>query len=154
LLQEAGEGLRLRFQKDRYGPYADNLRHLLHRFEGHFSLGFGDGRNSPTTEIELLPPAVKEAEDFLVQNAKASAASLERLERVASLIRGFESPYGLELLATVHWARTHEKHGGLEDVAKSVREWSRRKSKLLKREHIELAYRRLEQFNWLGNNGN
>lgn len=55
-LQESGESLRLRFQKDRYGPYADNLRHLLHRFEGHFSLGFGDGRNSPKPRSSFWPP--------------------------------------------------------------------------------------------------
>jgi O-acetyl-ADP-ribose deacetylase (regulator of RNase III) len=154
-LQEAGEGLRLRFQKDRYGPYADNLRHLLHRFEGHFSLGFGDGRNAPTTEIELLAPAVKEAEEFLQQHAQDSFESLKRLERVAKLIRGFESPYGLELLATVHWAHTHEqKARSFEEVEDFVRSWSQRKAKILKREHLELAYRRLEQFNWLSSNGN
>jgi O-acetyl-ADP-ribose deacetylase (regulator of RNase III) len=149
-LQEAGESLRLRFQKDRYGPYADNLRHLLHRFEGHFSLGFGDGKNSPTTEIELLAPAVNEAEEFLQQNAEASAESLRRLERVTKLIRGFESPYGLELLATVHWAYMHEgKKDGLKEVEDFVHRWGARKSKLLKDEHLELAYRRLEQFDWL-----
>lgn len=154
-LQEAGESLRLRFQKDRYGPYADNLRHLLHRFEGHFSLGFGDGKNSPNTEIELLGPAIKEAEAFLQDNAEASAESLKRLDRVAKLIRGFESPYGLELLATVHWAYTHEKKSGsIREVENFVREWSPRKSKLLRSEHLELAYRRLEQFSWLASNGN
>ncbi|HYI96995.1 MAG TPA: macro domain-containing protein [Bryobacteraceae bacterium] len=157
-LQEAGESLRLRFQKDRYGPYADNLRHLLHRFEGHFSLGFGDGKNSPVTEIELLAPAVKEAEEFLQEHAHASRDSIERLARVAGLIKGFESPYGLELLATVHWARVHEKKvGTFEELHDFVQSWSPRKSKLLKREHLELAYRRLEHFNWLSpeeTNGN
>ena len=153
-LQEAGESLRLRFQKDRYGPYADNLRHLLHRFEGHFSLGFGDGKNSPNTEIELLAPAIKEAEEFLQKNKETSAESLKRLERVAKLIRGFESPYGLELLATVHWAYAHEKmSGGLKEIEDFVHAWSARKNKLLKSQHVELAYRRLEQFNWLTTNG-
>jgi O-acetyl-ADP-ribose deacetylase (regulator of RNase III) len=154
-LQEAGESLRLRFQKDRYGPYADNLRHLLHRFEGHFSLGFGDGKNSPTTEIQLLAPAVEEAEEFLAHHARESADSLRRLERVAELIKGFESPYGLELLASVHWAHAHEeKAKSFEQVEQLVRSWSPRKSKLLRREHLELAYRRLEQFNWLSSRNN
>ncbi len=148
-LQEAGESLRLRFQKDRYGPYADNLRHLLHRFEGHFSLGFGDGRNSPETEIELLAPAVSEAEKFLRQHSDQSEESLERLKRVASLIRGFESPYGLELLATVHWAHVHENKSDFKEIEDLVWSWSPRKRKLLKSEHLELAYRRLEQFQWL-----
>src|SRR5271170_3582595 len=119
-LQEAGEDLRLRFEKSTYGPYADNLRHLLHRFEGHFTLGFGDGRNKPDTQIELLPQSAEEADEFLNRNAEQSRESLQRLKRVAELIEGFESPYGMELLATVHWAAHHErgKNGGLSAVKK------------------------------------
>ena len=44
-LQVAGEPLQLRFTQGHYGPYADNLRHVLNQFEGHFLEGFGDGRN-------------------------------------------------------------------------------------------------------------
>ena len=102
-LQESGEPLRLRFEKGAYGPYADNLRHLLHSFEGHFTMGFGDGRNKPDTQIELLPNSTEEATAYLKDHADQSLVSLGRLKRVAELIEGFESPYGMELLATVHW---------------------------------------------------
>ena len=47
--QEAGESLNLRYSEDRYGPYADNLRHVMNLFEGHFTSGLGDGRNRPDT---------------------------------------------------------------------------------------------------------
>ncbi|MCC5669167.1 hypothetical protein LC653_36310 [Nostoc sp. CHAB 5784] len=30
----------------------------------------------------------------------------KRLERVSNLIIGFETPYGMELLVTVHWVGT------------------------------------------------
>lgn len=148
-LQEAGEPLRLRFTKETYGPYADNLRHLLHRFEGHFTLGFADGRNSPDTEITLQPGAVKEAEDFLSAHVETSRPSLQRLERVAQLVEGFESPYGMELLATVHWVATHDGAETLEAVVAGVHQWNARKKKLMTREHIELAYERLESFSWV-----
>jgi O-acetyl-ADP-ribose deacetylase (regulator of RNase III) len=150
-LQEAGEDLRLRFEKSTYGPYADNLRHLLHRFEGHFTLGFGDGRNKPDTQIELLPQSAEEADEFLNRNAEQSRESLQRLKRVAELIEGFESPYGMELLATVHWAAHHEggKTGGLSAVEKIVHAWNPRKQKLMKPEHLELAWKRLEEKGWL-----
>ncbi|MBD3267981.1 Appr-1-p processing protein, partial [bacterium] len=42
-LQEAGEPLQLDFQKGPYGPYAENLRHVLKSVEGHFILGYADG---------------------------------------------------------------------------------------------------------------
>ena len=148
-LQEAGEPLRLRFEKQTYGPYADNLRHLLHRFEGHFTLGFADGRNKPDTQIDLLPGAIEEADAFLTASADQSAESLRRLRRVDALIEGFESPYGMELLSTVHWVCTKE---GAEDLAAAetaVRSWNVRKSKLMQPKHISLAWRRLTEGGWL-----
>lgn len=148
-LQEAGEPLRLRFAKDTYGPYADNLRHLLHRFEGHFTLGFADGRSKPDTEIVLQPGAVQEAEKFLAEHADTSQPSLQRLDRVAHLVEGFESPYGMELLATVHWIATHDGAETIDDVVAGVHHWNARKKKLMTREHIELAYERLEAHGWI-----
>jgi O-acetyl-ADP-ribose deacetylase (regulator of RNase III) len=150
-LQEAGEPLRLRFAKDTYGPYADNLRHLLHLFEGHFTLGFGDGRNKPDTRIELLPGSAEEAEEFLNQNREQSRQSMDRLHRVTELIEGFESPYGMELLATVHWAARHEKAGagGLSAVENAVHSWSPRKKKLMAPEHVALSFKRLQTQGWL-----
>jgi hypothetical protein len=150
-LQEAGEPLRLRFEKQTYGPYADNLRHLLHRFEGHFTLGFADGRNKPDTQIELLPGTMAEADQFLAANAEQSSESLGRMGRVAELIQGYESPYGMELLATVHWAATHESaaKGGLDATKRVVSEWNPRKRKLMKPEHIELAWQQLTARGWL-----
>jgi O-acetyl-ADP-ribose deacetylase (regulator of RNase III) len=150
-LQEAGEPLRLRFAKDIYGPYADNLRHLLHRFEGHFTLGFADGRNKPDTQIELLPGTMSEADQFLASHADQSRESLRRLDRVTDLIQGFESPYGMELLSTVHWAAAHENAaaGGLAAIRQAVADWNPRKRKLMKPEHIELAWKQLMARGWV-----
>jgi O-acetyl-ADP-ribose deacetylase (regulator of RNase III) len=148
-LQESGEELRLRFQKDTYGPYADNLRHLLHRFEGHFTLGFADGRNKPDTEITLQPGAVEEAQAFLDENAALHAPSLGRLQRVARLVEGFESPYGMELLATVHWVAAHEGARDLNSAVTAVHGWNSRKRKLMTREHITLAFERLKKEAWI-----
>jgi hypothetical protein len=150
-LQEAGEPLRLRFAKGDYGPYADNLRHLLHRFEGHFSLGFGDGRNKPDTQIELLPPAVAEADEFLRGHGGKNSDRLIRLSRVEDLITGFESPYGMELLATVHWAAKYENglDSGLPKVNRVIREWNSRKRKLMNLDHVELAWKRLKEKGWI-----
>ena len=148
-LQEAGEPLRLRFAKGPYGPYADNLRHLLHRFEGHFTLGFADGRNKPATEIALQPGAVEEAQRFLEANSDSSAPSLGRLNRVASLVEGFESPYGMELLATVHWVARQEEAKDVTSAAAAVHRWNPRKRKLMAQEHINLAYQRLAERGWI-----
>jgi hypothetical protein len=61
--------------------------------------GHCDNRK-PQAAIELLPGAVEEAAAFLADKSE----SLARLDRVAELIEGFETPYGTELPATVHRA--------------------------------------------------
>ena len=67
-VQVAGEPLRLDYQAHHYGPYADNLRHVLHHIEGHYVRGFGDGQNKPETPLELIEGAASEAEAFLASN--------------------------------------------------------------------------------------
>ncbi len=149
-LQEAGEPLRLRFQKDTYGPYADNLRHVMHLFEGHFVRGFADGRNKPDTAITLLPDALEEAEDVIARNPDSHTDSSGRLKRVKDLIEGFESPYGMELLATVHWSAVHDKTAVDEESAvASVHGWNDRKRRMMKPEHIKVAWRRLKSQDWV-----
>jgi O-acetyl-ADP-ribose deacetylase (regulator of RNase III) len=146
-LQEAGQPLKLKYQQGHYGPYADNLRHVLSHIEGHFISGYGDGRNNPELPITLRPEAAKEAHAYL----ESDSASQERLKRVARLIEGFETPFGMELLATVHWVATHT-HGAdehLDLLVRGVHEWSSRKAKLMTREHIHSARERLCLEHWL-----
>jgi O-acetyl-ADP-ribose deacetylase (regulator of RNase III) len=66
-LQTAGEELNLRYAKDRYGPYADNLRHVLQAVEGHFLVGYGDASQSvhAAEPVEVLPGAAEEARSIL-----------------------------------------------------------------------------------------
>ena len=65
-MQEAGESsLRLRYVKAPYGPYAENLRHLLISVEGHLTSGYTDGIDDPEKQLELVPGAVADANQFL-----------------------------------------------------------------------------------------
>ena len=145
-LQEAGERLRLRFVDGPYGPYADNLNKVLERFEGHFTRGYV-GSRTPDTEIDLLPGIVEEAEAFLADQREA----LQRLERVSQLIDGFEMPYGMELLATVHWVATRggEPAVDIEAAIERVQAWSSRKKRLFKPEHVRVAWDRLHAEGWV-----
>lgn len=145
-LQESGEPLRLRFEAGIYGPYAANLNKVLELLEGHYIRGYGDSQK-PDTEIELLPGAVEEADTFLISHAD----SVTRLARVADLIEGFETPYGMELLSTVHWVCTHgdSKATDAETAIRSVQSWNDRKRDMFRCEHIRLAYQRLTDQAWI-----
>lgn len=145
-LQEAGEPLKLRYEAGHYGPYADNLNKVLERIEGHFIRGYGDSQR-PDAEIQLLDGAVQLAEAFL----KDHPTSRERLERVAALIEGFETPYGMELLSSVHWVARHATPPakGADSAIQLVHGWNKRKRKMLKTSHIKKAWDRLNEESWL-----
>jgi len=144
-LQAAGEPLRLNFGGHHYGPYADNLRHVLKLLEGHYVTGFRDG-SSPVQDAEplsLLPGAEAEAHPVLVEHPETTA----RTERVMRLVEGFESSYALELLlATVHWVLDHAAEGREpDDVVAVVRSWSQRKGRMFTPEHIKVATEALQE---------
>jgi hypothetical protein len=78
----------------------------------------GRRRDAPHKPLELVPGAVEDARVALA----AHPESLKRFERVAELVDGFESPFGLELLATVHWV-AREGVISEEDVIAKTYEW-------------------------------
>ncbi len=144
-LQEAGEPLKLDYQAGRFGPYADNLRKALRNMEGHYTRGLGDGKNSPETPLDLLPGAVDAAEQFLATNTDAAA----RLDKVKTLIEGFETPFGMELLGTVHWVMHRSAAADdLADVIAKVHAWSDEKRSKMKDGHIQAAWTRLREHGW------
>lgn len=143
-MQEAGQPLRLTCSKGNFGPYAENLRFVLTKIDGYYTSGYGDGTDRPDKRIDLVPGADKEAEEFLAGNDDA----LRRFEKVANLVDGFESPFGMELLATVHWVLTREGAGSLDSVVNKTWAWNARKSKF-SREDISLAYKVLIERGWL-----
>ena len=141
-LQEAGEPLKLKYVAHIYGPYAENLNKVLQAIEGHFTRGYGDSPK-PDRDIELLPGAVEAAEAVLDR----SSESWKRLEQVATLIEGFETPYGMELLASVHWVgvRGETPARNASEAVTQVHAWNDRKSKMFLPQHIAVAWNRLEQ---------
>lgn len=141
--QEAGEPLRLKYVKASYGPYAENLRHVLGAIEGYMISGYGDGGDAPEKPLELVPGAVADARAFL----QGHPETLERFERVSKLVEGFESSFGMELLATVHWVMTRE---GARDsgVVKAIHSWNLRKQSFTDQQ-ILLAAKRLDDEGWI-----
>ncbi|MER9868765.1 macro domain-containing protein [Mesorhizobium sp. M0136] len=143
-MQEAGEPLNLRYVKGPYGPYAENLRHVLRSVEGHLVSGYADGGDAPDKQLELVPGATKDAEAFLA----SSQDTVSRFERVGKLVEGFETPFGLELLTTVHWVATHEQAKDAEEAVAKVYSWSDRKRRFSPRQ-VGIAFHTLNSKGWL-----
>ena len=148
-LQVAGEQLGLRYERNFYGPYADNLRAVLREIEGHYLEGFGDGsqRVEVSEPFRLLPGAREAA----WQTLRDQTATLERIDRVMQLTSGFESANSLELLATVHWVAVHPMAKGRSDdaIASEVPRWSNRKARLFTSGQIHKALDVMRDRGWI-----
>jgi hypothetical protein len=78
----------------------------LSTVEGHFITGYGDG-SSRVLEAEAMMP-LPGAEDEATSVLADHAETRDRVECVMRAIDGFESKYGMELLASVHWVSSHD----------------------------------------------
>ncbi len=143
-MQEAGEGLKLKYRKHHYGPYADNLRHVLNVVEGHLLSGYADGGDDPDKQLSLVPGAYEDARQFLANREETQ----NHFQRVVELVDGFETPFGLELLSTVHWVITHEGVRSREGVVSSVHLWNERKKQFSDRQ-IGVAIDALSLKKWI-----
>ena len=143
-MEVAGEPLKLDFQRGPYGPYAEKLRHVLRTVEGHLVSGYADGGDQPDKQLNLVPGGIEDARAFL----EGHPATLSRLERVSTLVEGFESSFGLELLATVHWVGSERPTATVDEVIAHTYAWNVRKRQFSERQ-IRLALHVLGEKGWL-----
>jgi O-acetyl-ADP-ribose deacetylase (regulator of RNase III) len=143
LLQTAGEPLKLDFVKANYGPYAEVLNHALQNMEGHFIQGYGD--RTTESDLRLLQGAEGSAKAFLQDDPEAAS----RADRISRLIEGFESPFDLELLTTVHWAAAREGARSPDEAKQVVAEWTPRKREVFGEREVSIAWERLRSQGWL-----
>jgi O-acetyl-ADP-ribose deacetylase (regulator of RNase III) len=141
--------LKLQFKADKYGPYSDRLRHLLNALDGtylHCDKRLSDA--GPTDTIWFDEELRKHVELYLQQD---TSRPLNRvLDLTAKRIDGFESPLGMELLATVDWLiqQEHAKPT-LSGIRSALRNWpagqaaAERKLRLFNDRLLQLALDRL-----------
>ena len=143
-MQVAGQPLKLKFAKAPCGPYAEDLRHVLHAVEGHFISGYADGGDAPDKVLELVPGAIQDATAVLNQSHTAR----RRFDRVADLVEGFESSFGLELLSTVHWVLESDTPATRGGLVTRTHAWNERKKRFSPRQ-IHLAADVLVEKGWV-----
>lgn len=138
-LHEIGALPKLQFEKSHYGPYAENLNHVLQRMEGHMIRGYGD--RTTISEIYLVDGMMEDVSLFLANDVQAK----QQLKAVQQLIDGFENPYGLELLSTVYWImkRSPLLSKNVDYVVKEVQNWNDRKKRIFSVEHIQEVWKYL-----------
>jgi len=140
--------LNLQFIAHRYGPYADRLKHLLDYLDGSYLRSVIRIPDAKPSDVIAFNDSKK---DIVAAYLKSEAARyLPALERVSRRIDGFESPLGMELLATVDWLIEREhRQAELSDIKAGLREWpggpdaGARKLRLFDDRMLQLAIDRL-----------
>lgn len=147
-LQRFGEPqLRLDFAKHIYGPYSGKVRHVLYALNGVYVRGFEQKNIRPFDEFELVREKRTEVEAYLETNL--SDAEKKRLSQVSDLIEGYQSPYAVELLASVDFILAADPTATPEQVRQSIAGWSNRKSKMFQPWQIKTAMEHLRGFEGL-----
>ena len=145
-LQRLGNDFKLMFEKNHYGPYSNKLSYVLNNLDGHYIDGMGYNMAKPFDRIKLLPECKSEIEDFMSDNF--TDFQKESLDKLINLIEGFESPLGMELLATVDFI-VDENKDFLEQedkVQEKISGWNPRKAKLMRPPYVAVTLNRLQKY--------
>lgn len=106
--REGLDAMKFEFGANKYGPYSDKMKHMLNALDGsylHCDRRLGDA--GPFEPIHFDDERKEHVSAyFSTTEAKPYRSALEATSK---LIDGFESPLGMELLATVDWLVRHEK---------------------------------------------
>lgn len=141
-LQRLGEPLRLEYTKGWYGPYATNLNKVLQVINGTY-IHYEAQNDSPITRIQTVTERLPEIKEAL---EKLSAIQKYRLQKLLEFIDGFQTPFSLELLATVDWILKENPNLTPDEIYQQIGNWTKRKAELIKPHHVNVAFNHLKSY--------
>jgi O-acetyl-ADP-ribose deacetylase (regulator of RNase III) len=115
--------LKLTFDANRYGPYSNELTHLLNALDGSFL--HGDKRIADASPLDTIRFDSEWQPKLAAYFATSEGAPfVEAVNRTDELIDGFQSPLGMEALATVDWMLQRENaEPTLSGIREALHRW-------------------------------
>jgi O-acetyl-ADP-ribose deacetylase (regulator of RNase III) len=138
-LQALGVQYNLSFRRNLFGPYSETLRRSLATFEKHDIL---TGFTSKERLSNVTAAAYAQADEFLIERKQADDAQ-HLIDKLNRLIEGYEGPYGLELLSSVHHLASAEGIRPADAVVGAMANWNENKRNRFSSSVIKTAYLRL-----------
>jgi O-acetyl-ADP-ribose deacetylase (regulator of RNase III) len=142
--------MKLNFAANKYGPYADEVRHVLYALNGAYLSGMEQQSTKPFEHVALRYEKLPEIRTYI--NRELDAEQRHRLAQVLKLITGFESALSLEVLSTVAFVLA--KHPSYDDqqVLEAVHDWAgrpdwaERKRALMPKRYVDIAFHHLQAY--------
>lgn len=139
LLQAMGVKLNLNFNKYLHGPYSEALRKAFISLEKYKMVeGFARSR-----QVTVTPAGYATAEEFLREWKHDKADDV--IGKLSRLIEGYESPYGLELLSSVHWLVSKKSVNSIKEIESELFVENPSERNVFRTPEIEQAYSRLAE---------
>jgi hypothetical protein len=114
----------------------------MYAVNGYYLKGYEQKDTKPFEPLEMMVEKAGEVKDYIQKNL--GNEEQERLREIAGFIQGFESPYGLELLATVDMLI--EENQSFDTAIISQKLWSDRKKDMFPQKHVDLAILHLSNY--------
>lgn len=145
-LQRLGEPSmnKMKFEASHYGPYANQVEHMLHSINGKYLKGLEQMNAKAFEPLELQYDKVKELSEYI--RKELTEEQKQRIKNLVTLIDGFQSALSLEVLATVDYVRKTNAGATPEEIVKTIHNWSERKRKLFQEKYIYIALSHLNNY--------
>lgn len=138
-LQVLGIDFGLQFSKQQYGPYSATLHEAFKAMEAkHYISGY----TSEDREVVVTSGTYAAADEYL--KSKDVGVS-DAIKRLSLLIEGYESPYGMELLASVHFLSVAEGITTQPDMSRALESWNDHKRASFPEPAVTAALERLKE---------
>lgn len=121
----AKNAFQLTFRPNFFGPYSGKVRHVLYYLNGSYVMGYSAKDKKPFDELSLIMEAEPEIIKFLdkAENQEYKAIA----HRTKQFLKGFYSPFGLELLSTIDFISSEKQKQNTEEILAELENWSERK---------------------------
>lgn len=140
----------LRFEANRYGPYANRLEHLLNSLDGSY-LSCDKRLADATAEDTIRFNYHKRDRLDVFLKSREAQPYVAVVERTDALIDGFQNPVEMEALATVDWLISETGvDANLDAIKEGIRNWpagpehAKRKEQLFSDKLLNLSIERLK----------
>lgn len=143
-MQVLGADFGLNYSKAQYGPYSESLHKTFTIMERkrYISGYVGDDR-----QVIVTPSTFAASDDFLKSNAVDVTPLVQKL---SLLVEGYESPYGMELLSSVHFLAVTQGIRTQPEMSEALEAWNDHKRESFSRTAVTTALSRLAEDGCLG----
>ncbi|MCB9230383.1 MAG: macro domain-containing protein [Bacteroidia bacterium] len=144
-LQRMGDKqLKLKFQRHHYGPYSNQVDHLMYALNGSFINGLEQRTAKAFDRLDLRYDRYPEVKEFVEK--ELGEEQRQRLNSLLEFMDGYQSPLSMEALATVDSVLQENPQVSASAIFERIQNWSDRKKKIFNEHHINVALNRVHSF--------